>query len=95
MDENPRPPGHAMHVMALLLRRGGAIRIGPLIAASGLSADDLVAAINALQERLWVKIVWRGPLARRPEALPERFREVRRIATTRIGRHCYPFIPKY
>ena len=44
---------------------------------------------------MWVEIVWRGPEACRPELLPERFREARRIATTRTGRHCHRYLPKF
>jgi hypothetical protein len=99
MDDNPwrapRLSHNAMHLMALLLRRGGGMRISPLISAGGMSAEDVVAAVNELTERLWIDIVWRSPLARRPESLPERFRDVRRIATTRTGRYCYRFIPKF
>jgi hypothetical protein len=91
----PRLSYDAWSLMQLLQHRGGGMRIRPLLQASTLSDDALVAAVNELVERLWVEIVWRSPEARRPELLPERFREARRIATTRTGRHCHRFVPKF
>lgn len=91
----PRLSYDAWSLMQLLQHRGGGLRIGPLLQASTLSDDALVAAVNELVERSWVEIVWRGPQARRPDLLPERFREARRIATTRTGRHCSPLLPKF
>lgn len=79
----------ATHVFALLLRRGGCMRIGPLIAASGLPAAALAAALNELAERCWIKITWRSPQARRPDTLPENFRDVRHLTTTALGRWRY------
>ena len=39
---------------------------------------------------------WRAPrLSYNACALPDRFRPVRRVATTRIGRHCHPLIPRF
>ncbi len=89
-DDDDRPPPFspdALRLMDLLMRRGGTMRIGPLLEACGLTSDALVAAVNELAERCWVSIVWRGPDARRPETLPARFREANRIVTTRFGRY--------
>ena len=91
----PRLSYDAWSLMQLLQRRGGGMRVGPLLQASTLSDDALVAAINELVERGWIDIVWRSPEACRPELLPERFRDVRRIATTRTGRHCHRYLPKF
>jgi hypothetical protein len=99
MDDNPwrapRLSPDAMRVMDLLLPRGGGMRVAPLLQAAGIPPDDLAAAINELLERSWIDVVWRGPEAHRPARLPERFRKARRIATTRTGRHCHPFLPRY
>jgi hypothetical protein len=96
MNDNPwrapRLSDDANYIMRLLLRHGGGMRIGHLLKVAVLHDDALAAALNELVERLWVDVVWRGPDASRPEHLPERFRDVRRIATTRTGRHCYPFV---
>ena len=91
----PRLSSDAMQLMDLLACRGGSIRIEPLLRACAIPADHLAEAANELSDRGWVDIVWLGPAARRNPALPERFGDVRRIATTRTGRHCYPFIPRY
>jgi hypothetical protein len=99
MEDNPwrapRLSRDAMQVMALLIRSGGGMRIGPLLRITRLPVDDLAAAVNELIERLWVEVVWRGELARRPDALPERARDLRRVITTRVGRHSYRFVPKF
>ena len=91
----PRLSYNAWSLMELLLRRGGGMRMGPLLRASDMSHDNLALAIKELAERWWIEIAWRGPSARRPCALPDRFRPVRRVATTRIGRHCHPLIPRF
>ncbi len=89
----PRLSYNAWRLMELLLRRGGGMRMEPLLRASDMSHDNLVLAIRELAERWWVDIVWRAPSARHPRTVPERFRDVRRIVTTRTGRHCYRFVP--
>ena len=84
-------PSHAARcVFACLRRRGGSMRIGPLLQQSRLSPDALAAAVNELAQRSWVSIVWRNPRARLPDGLPERFREVDRVTTTVFGRWRYP-----
>ena len=90
-DDGPaRPPSlPALRVMGLIARRGGTMRMAPLLDASKLSADELAEAVNELALRGWVRIVWRGPDARRPESLPPRLREVRRVVATRFGRWRY------
>lgn len=95
-DENRPPPLtlSAWRVMAALIHHGGTMRMRPLLAACGLGSDALADAVNELAERRWVRIVWRDPDARPPEALPERWRPVRRVVTTRFGRwrhrHTWP-----
>src|SRR5262245_60695473 len=59
----PRLSYEAWSVMYLLLDRGGGLRIAQLLQASTLPDDALVAGVNELAERLWVKIEWRGPAA--------------------------------
>ena len=84
-----QPSRAAFHVMGLILRGGGTVRMRPLLAAAGLSVDALAAAINELVASNWARIVWRGPAARRPITLPERLREPRRVVATRFGRWRY------
>jgi hypothetical protein len=88
-------PVDSMRIMQMLVRRGGGLRMRALIALSGMSADQLLVALRALHERLWIEIVWRSNEAGQDTSLPERFREVRRIATTHTGRHCFPYLPWY
>jgi hypothetical protein len=91
----PRLSHNAWCLMEILLRGGGGLRMGPLVRACDLSQDNLALAVNELAERWWIEIAWRGPSARRPGTLPDRFRAVRRVATTRIGRHCHPLLPRF
>lgn len=65
------------------------MRVGPLLDAARLPPDDLADAINELAQRYWVNINWRNPGAPVREHLPERFRKVERITTTRFGRFRY------
>jgi hypothetical protein len=92
-DDDRRPPApsrNALHALGFLLRHGGCLRIGPLARWSGLAPEDLAAAVNELAERCWVEVTWRAPRPHLPHGLPERFREVERITTTRLGRWRYP-----
>jgi hypothetical protein len=76
-------------IMWALVRRGGSLRIGPLLKASGLSVDELCAVLNELAERRWLKVAWlRTPRMRYLQrlGLPERLRHVDRITATRFGR---------
>ena len=66
------------------------MRVGPLLQQSGLSCDDLAAAVNELAERCWVEIAGRNPRTRMPAGLPERFRKIERVTTTALGRWRWP-----
>ena len=76
----------AFGIFACLRRRGGSQRIAPLLQETRLAPDDLATAVNELAERGWVKVEWRTPRTPLPEGIPDRFREVERITTTRFGR---------
>src|SRR5436190_1261174 len=70
-------------IMWALVRRGGSLRIGPLLKVSGLSVDHICALLNELAERSWLRIAWRRtPLL----SVPEPLRYVDRITATRFGR---------
>jgi hypothetical protein len=89
-DRRPPPLSqHARHVFGLLAHRSGTMRIGPLVAAAGLSCDELATAVNELAERCWVKVTWRRPRVRLPPGVPERWREVERVTSTAFGRWRY------
>ncbi|NWG72697.1 MAG: hypothetical protein HXY23_13985 [Parvularculaceae bacterium] len=89
-DRAPAFSHSALHVFGLLARRGGTMRIGPLLDAARLPPDALAEAVNELAERCWVKIAWRNPRRRLPPGLPERFRAVDRVTTTGLGKWRYP-----
>lgn len=80
----------ALYIFGLLARRGGTMRVGPLLQQSHLSTEELAAAVNELAERCWVKIAGRNPRIRMPGDLPERFRAIERVTTTAFGRWRYP-----
>lgn len=87
-----RPPpfsADARGVLGLLHRRGGCMRVGPLLDASHLPPDALAEACNELAERGWVTISWRNPRASLPPRFPERFRAIDRVTTTSFGRWRY------
>src|SRR5262249_49922805 len=83
---SPRFSDNALHVMGLIMRRGGTMRVGPLLAVCRLGNDALGSAVNELVERSCLQIVWRGPRPRRPSSIPPRFRKAERVVTTRYGR---------
>jgi hypothetical protein len=89
-DRRPPPPSrNARYLFGFLLRHTGSMRIAPLLRASALAPDDLAAAIDELSERCWLEVTWRGPGALSRPGLPDRFRTVDRVATTRFGRWRY------
>jgi len=80
----------ARHVFAYLRSRGGSMRLGPLLCGLAMDERAFVEAINELNERYWINIVWRranpgtsGDEESRPLA------EVHRLCTTRFGRKTY------
>jgi hypothetical protein len=82
-DWRPPPSSYnALFVFTWLYRRGGSVRIRPLLRWSGLTCDELCAAVNELQERGWVLVAWRTLRS----DLPARVREVDRVTITHQGR---------
>ena len=77
----------ALYIFDFLRRRGGSMRLAPLLQETRLTPDDLATAVNELAERCWVNIEWRAPRDPLPEGIPERFREAERVTTTRFGRY--------
>ena len=88
--EAARFSSNALHVFGVLDRRGGTLRVYPLLRSVGLPPDVLAAAVNELAGRGWVKITSRHPRDRMPADLPERFRAVDRVTTTVFGRWRFP-----
>jgi hypothetical protein len=85
-DFNSAPFAKAA-VMQSLVRHGGSLRVGPLLALSSLSVDELCAVLEELAQRRWLKVARR----RSPSVhLPERLRRVDRVTATRFGRSRMP-----
>jgi len=80
----------ALYIFGHLQRRGGSMRIAPLLRELKLEDNLFAAATNELNERGWIKVTWRKDGARLPETIPARFRACKRITTTRFGRWRYP-----
>jgi hypothetical protein len=79
----------ALYIFGHLRRRGGCMRIGPLLRELKLDDTPFADAINELQERGWIKVTWRKDGARLPETVPARFAPCKRITTTSFGRWRY------
>ena len=92
----PLDPMHGLHpspearcVFAYLHRRGGSIRLRPLLRGLGIDQRILIDAVNELGERYWITIVWRkaAPGTADDEARP--LADIYRLCTTRFGRRKY------
>jgi hypothetical protein len=85
------PTHAARRVFGCLYRRGGSMRIGPLLRALGSTGMDERAFIEAtfeLCERYWITIVWRPDV---PAATAEQtpLAAIDRLTATRFGRRKY------
>ena len=49
----------ALYIFGRLLRRGGSMRIGPLLRDLKLDDTQFADATNELQERGWIRVTWR------------------------------------
>jgi hypothetical protein len=84
-DGPPPFSREALYLFGFLRRHGGSMRLGPLLRHVGLDTNTLIAAINELSARHWIRIFWRKSAAAfgdddRP------LTDIDRIATTRFGR---------
>ena len=87
---SPHASREARYVFAYLYRRGGSVRLRPLMRHLRLEPPpDLVAAITDLAELYWITIVWRKTASAAPEDEPRPFTDVARLCTTRFGRKKY------
>ena len=80
----------ALYIFSRLLRRGGSMRIGPLLRDLKLDDSQFADATNELHERGWIRVTWRKDGAPLPDNIPARFARCKRITTTRFGRWRYP-----
>ena len=88
-DRAPRISRNAMNLYRQLIDGSGTVRLKPLLEATDLSPADLVATINELKERCWIKITWRHDPTVPPDADSRPLRDAIRITATRFGRWRY------
>src|SRR5262245_4649248 len=91
----PLDPLHGLHpspearcLFALLHRRGGSMRIGPLLRALGLDQRIVATAVTELGERYGVTVICRDADPS-PAADTGPRTEIYRLCTTRFGRRKY------
>src|SRR5262245_62081421 len=92
----PLDPLHGLHpsrearcVFAYLHRRGGSVRIGPLLRALGMDRSIVLDAVYELSERYWIAIVWRKAAAGPVDEDSRPLTDIYRLCTTRFGRRKY------
>ena len=88
-DPSPHASREARYVFAYLHRRGGSLRLSPLLRALGMDQRVFVEAVNELNERYWITIVWRKAVPGTPEDEPRPLADIYRLCTTRFGRKKY------
>ena len=93
MTHDPLDPFHASGqarcVFAYIHRRGGTVRLGPLLRGLHMDRRILVDAIIELCERYWITVVWRKAAPGTPDDEPRPYTDVDRLVTTRFGRKKY------
>jgi hypothetical protein len=97
-NDDWRPPKfshHALYLMGFLVRHGGGMRMGPLMRTCGTEPGHLRDAINELEERGWITIVWRNAATAAARNEPYPFNLVERVVTTYLGRLRYPVTWQY
>ena len=88
MDD--RHPSHeALAIFGYLHRRGGSMRLIPLLRHFRMEPRTFIDAINDLNERCWLRIVWHKAPPDTPPDEPRPLTEVYRLCTTRFGRLKY------
>jgi hypothetical protein len=76
-------------VFAYLHRRGGSVRLGPLLRSLGMDPHIVLDAVNELCERYWIVVVWHKSASLPPDADSRPLTEAYRLCTTRFGRRKY------
>lgn len=85
---------NAVHVYAILDRRGRSMRVRPLQREAALDLPAFADAINELKERCWVYIIWRKPPEHTDADASRPMRDVDRILATKFGRIRFPQTPR-
>jgi hypothetical protein len=83
------PSPEARCVFACLHRRGGSMRLGPLLRRLGMDERAFLDAVNELAERYWITVVWRKAAPGTAEEATHPLTEIYRLCTTRFGRRKY------
>ena len=86
---SPHASREARYVFSYLERRGGSVRLRPLMRHLRLEPRDLVAAITDLAELYWITIVWRKPTPGTPADETRPLTDIDRLCATRFGRKKY------
>jgi hypothetical protein len=93
MTDDPMHGAHlpleARYLFGQLARRGGCMRLKPIMHHLRLEPAELVTAITELAERYWIKIIWRPSPPGTPDDAPRELADIDRLATTRFGRKKY------
>jgi hypothetical protein len=79
----------ARYVFAYLARRGGTMRLGPMLRHLGLEPRMFVEAVAELAERYWIVIHWRKPAPGTPDEETRPYTDIERLCSTRFGRRKY------
>ena len=88
-SDDPNPSHEARCVFAYLRRRGGSQRLAPLLRGLGMEPRVFADAVNDLNERYWISIVWHKAPPGTPDDEPRPLADVYRLCTTRFGRKKY------
>jgi hypothetical protein len=84
------PPSHeALWIFGYLHTRGGSMRLGPMLRHLRMDQRAFIAATIDLNERCWIRIVWREAGAGSGDDETRPLAEVYRLCTTRFGRLKY------
>ena len=87
--DSPHASREARYVFSYVYRRGGSMRLQPLMRHLRLEPRDLVAAITDLAELYWITIVWRTAAPGTPADETRPLTDIDRLCTTRFGRKKY------
>jgi len=82
------PSSAARCLFGYLHRRGGCVRLGPLLQGLGMDRRVLADAIIDLSERYWITVAWRKR-AGSDETQEHALTDIRHLCTTRFGRRKY------
>jgi hypothetical protein len=93
MSDDPMYGYHASHearhVFSHLHRRGGSVRLAPLLRQLDMEPRAFVGAVIELVERYWITVHWRKAPPGTPSEEDRPYTDIDRLCTTRFGRRKY------